>query len=413
VNHSRDRWRQAELQEVCEIILGQSPPGDTYNTEGDGMPFFQGKAEFGDMYPSPRKWCSAPAKVAQADDILLSVRAPVGPTNLCPTESCIGRGLAAIRPLGNLPAKYVLYAIRATVAELAAKGTGSTFEAVSGADVRSHVINLAPQDQQLGIVVEIETQLSRLDAGIEALKRAQANLKRYRAAVLKAACEGRLVTTESARGSAQDEAPQVLLGDLIVNIGQGWSPKCDLNRVPEPDEWCVVTTTAVQPMKYLDNQGKALPSNVRPRPHLEIAAGDFLMTRKGPRVRAGVTCLVRTTRQRLMLCDTVYRFHCRKDRISPSYLEMALNSPSVTAAINSLKSGINESGVSLTHGKLNSVPIPLPPLAEQGRIVAEVERRLSVADALEASLATQLTRATRLRQSILQAAFNNPKETEQ
>jgi type I restriction enzyme S subunit len=106
-----------------------------------------------------------------------------------------------------------------------------------------------------------------------------------------------------------------------------------------------------------------------------------------------------------MLCDTVYRFQCKEDVVFPSYLELALNAPQVTAIINTLKSGINESGVSLTHEKISLVSIPLPPMPEQERIVAEVERLLSVADAVEVSLDQQLSRAARLRQSILARAF--------
>ncbi len=106
-----------------------------------------------------------------------------------------------------------------------------------------------------------------------------------------------------------------------------------------------------------------------------------------------------------MVCDTVYRFRCNEARVVPGYLELALNSPSVVEAIDRQKAGINESGVSLTHDKLGGVLIPLPPLAEQTRIVAEVERRLSVVEELESVVTANLQRATRLRQAILQTAF--------
>jgi type I restriction enzyme, S subunit len=104
-----ENWFWKKLEEICEIILGQSPPSESYNTEGIGLPFYQGKAEFGMIYPTPWKWCSKPKKIAQANDILISVRAPVGPTNICLEKSCIGRGLAAIRPKGDVLNKYVLY----------------------------------------------------------------------------------------------------------------------------------------------------------------------------------------------------------------------------------------------------------------------------------------------------------------
>ena len=119
-------WIPATLEDIVQVVQGQSPPGGTYNADGMGLPFLQGKAEFGDTYPTAVKWCSVPNKIAEPDDVLISIRAPVGPTNLCPTQSCIGRGLAAIRPQGDIPAKYILYSLRATEEELRSNSTGTT-----------------------------------------------------------------------------------------------------------------------------------------------------------------------------------------------------------------------------------------------------------------------------------------------
>ncbi len=88
------------LSTVAQINMGQSPPSSSYNLAGLGLPFFQGKADFGDLYPKVRVFCTEPLKVAEAGDILISVRAPVGPTNINLEKSCIGRGLAA---LGTTP----------------------------------------------------------------------------------------------------------------------------------------------------------------------------------------------------------------------------------------------------------------------------------------------------------------------
>ena len=104
-----DDWTLSTLNEVSDVILGQSPSSETYNMDGKGLPFYQGKAEFGDLYPTPVKWCSKPNKIAESGDILISVRAPVGPTNLCQEKSAIGRGLAALRPKNDMPSKYLLY----------------------------------------------------------------------------------------------------------------------------------------------------------------------------------------------------------------------------------------------------------------------------------------------------------------
>ena len=117
-----------------------------------------------------------------------------------------------------MPSKYILYSIRATEEELRANSTGTTFEAIRGDDLRSHPLPLPPLAEQYRIVAEIEKQLTRLDASVTALKRVQANLKRYRASVLKAACEGKSVPTEAelARTEGRDYEPGERLLERIL-----------------------------------------------------------------------------------------------------------------------------------------------------------------------------------------------------
>jgi type I restriction enzyme S subunit len=122
--------------------MGQSPPSSTYNTRGEGLPFFQGKADFGDLHPTARVYCSKPKKVAEAGDILISVRAPVGPTNICPEKACIGRGLAAIRGYEWTDPKYLFYFLRFYEPVLVDEGKGSTFSAISRSDLEEIEIPL-------------------------------------------------------------------------------------------------------------------------------------------------------------------------------------------------------------------------------------------------------------------------------
>lgn len=88
------------LSDVAELVMGQSPPSESYNESGEGLPFYQGKTDFGATYPTPRIYCCDPKKIAEPGDILMSVRAPVGATNLSNSKACIGRGIAAIRAHG-------------------------------------------------------------------------------------------------------------------------------------------------------------------------------------------------------------------------------------------------------------------------------------------------------------------------
>ena len=120
------------LKDVCDINMGQSPTSDSYNDAGDGVPFFQGNADFGDRYPITRKWCNAPTKIAQPGDILISVRAPIGAINYAKEECCIGRGLAAVTPdRDKVSPDFVFWFLKGKKEELNSKGTGSTFKAIS------------------------------------------------------------------------------------------------------------------------------------------------------------------------------------------------------------------------------------------------------------------------------------------
>jgi len=206
---SRDlplRWAEALLPDVAHLNMGQSPPSKTYNKKGQGLPFFQGKTEFGEIYPRPAKYCSMPSKVAAAGDILISVRAPVGPTNLCQEKSCIGRGLAAIRPLGEIPSLYLLYYLRSIEDWLSRQGTGSTFTAISKTDLEQLTIQLAPLGEQQRIVKKLEILLGKVDACQKRLTKIPVILKRFRQSVLAAACSGRL-TADWRKDNGDGELP--------------------------------------------------------------------------------------------------------------------------------------------------------------------------------------------------------------
>ena len=119
------------LKEICTINMGQSPESSSYNESKYGLPFFQGKADFGEKYPLARMWCSNPIKVANAGDILISVRAPIGALNYAKEDCCIGRGLAAIKvDESRISKEFIYYLLKNKNAELNSMGTGSTFKAI-------------------------------------------------------------------------------------------------------------------------------------------------------------------------------------------------------------------------------------------------------------------------------------------
>jgi type I restriction enzyme S subunit len=157
-------WGWIRLGEVSQIIMGQSPPGNTYNNTGNGLPFFQGKADFGEVQPIPRKWCTQPTKISDVGDVLISVRAPVGPVNLTAEKCIIGRGLAAIRPETNIETKYLFYLLHAFKNLIESMGTGSTFQAISKRDLQSFEIPIPYPDDPARSLAEQRRIVARLEA---------------------------------------------------------------------------------------------------------------------------------------------------------------------------------------------------------------------------------------------------------
>ena len=141
---------KGKLSDIAMITMGQSPNGKTYNTVGNGMCFYQGKTEFGDLYlGEATTWTTAPTRIAEANDVLMSVRAPVGSTNIATKTCCLGRGLAGIRPInGKSTTMFILYSMRSIEDEIENMGVGSTFKAINKEVVYNLPIPIASIDLQ-------------------------------------------------------------------------------------------------------------------------------------------------------------------------------------------------------------------------------------------------------------------------
>ena len=155
-NNMPKRWEWKKLGEVAEIIMGQSPPSNTYTEKQEGLPFFQGKAEFGARFPEVRKYCSKPVRIAGQNNILMSVRAPVGSLNIADQKCCIGRGLCAIKSLQKLDYLFLYHFLKSIEKEISSKGEGSTFTAINRKDIERIEIPVPPLPTQRKIVSILE-----------------------------------------------------------------------------------------------------------------------------------------------------------------------------------------------------------------------------------------------------------------
>jgi len=302
---------------------------------------------------------------------------------------------------------------------------------------------------QRRIVAEIEKHFTRLAAGIAALRRVQANLKRYRAAVLKAACEGRLVENEVSMKKAEGQSVETgeqLLQRILTERRKNWQGRGKYKEPVAPDTanlpilpegwvwvtWDMVLATEDGAFKR-GPFGSALKKSIfvkegfkvyeqycpinddcsyaryyitadkfEEMKSFEVKAGDYLISCSG--VTLGRITRVPANSERGIINQALLRVRMNDHLIDHRYFLHLFRSVPFQKAIfdNSTGSAIpNVKGVK----ELKAMVIPLPPLAEQTRIVAEVERRLSVVDEMETVVSANLQRASRLRQSILQRAF--------
>ena len=314
----------------------------------------------------------------------------------------------------------------------------------------NYPLPLAPLPEQRRIVAEIEKQFTRLDASVESLKRARANLKRYRASVLKSACEGSLVPTEAelARNEGRDYEPAgVLLERILAERRARWESQekrrgkykepsaPDTSDLPAlPEGWAWATLAQVSDVKGGVTKGKLYRSGqtLREIPYLRVAnvqrgyldleqlstiktseetieqlrliPGDVLFTEGGDRDKLGRGWVWQGEVEECIHQNHVFRARLLLDSVIPEMVSWWGNSFGRDFFSRFGKQTTNLASINLT--VLSQFPIPIPPLAEQQRIVAEVERRLSVIQQAEATVTASLVRADRLRQSILKQAFS-------
>ena len=164
-------------------------------------------------------------------------------------------------------------------------------------------------------------------------------------------------------------------------------------------------TTAVQIMEFREDENKVLDESKAPRPQYEVKPGDILITRAGPKNRVGISCLVEKTRPLLMISDKIIRFHLVEIGISERFISLCLNAGHTWKYLEDAKSGMAESQMNISQGKLKPAPIPLAPIREQHRIIEKVDELLELCDRLKASLSSAQETQLNLVDSIVEQAI--------
>lgn len=406
-------WRWVTIGDLGKVVAGGTPStsepayfgGDIpWLTPADLSGYDEKFIQNGSRCITQKGMENSSAVLMPAGTILFSSRAPVGYTVIATNPVTTNQGFKNLIPCESVFNEYVYHYLKGNKPLAESYGSGTTFIEVSGKNFCRIPLPLPPLNEQKRIVAKIEELFSDLDAGVAELVKAKAQIKRYRQSVLKAAFNGSL-TAEWHRRHREKASSSLPLSSCIGSIEQGWSPKCERAARVSGEEWAVIKTTAVQPLCFVEQENKSLPSHLKPRAHLQVRSGDILVTRAGPRNRVGISCLVRQDAERLMVCDKVYRLQCVPSIVSPDYLMFALNAPQSVELLNTLKTGISDSGVNLTQSRFLEMTIPIPSVAEQRQIVDDIESRFSIADKSEQIIDQSLQQAKRLRQSILKRAF--------
>lgn len=219
------------------------------------------------------------------------------------------------------------------------------------------------------------------------------NAEQLTASILQLVVEGKLVEQLKVEGvvdqvgEAPEEAPFAIpnswrwcrLKEVFSDITSGKNPVCE-KRSAEGEEWGVIKTTAIQKGKFIECENKVLPSSFVFPIDCKISCGDFLMTKAGPRNRVGICCVVKELNRKLILSGHTVRLSLSRDLINPDFLVYVIHSPKIRQMFLAFMTGMAESQVNLRHSTLGELWIPLPPLKEQGRIVAKAEEVLKLVE---------------------------------
>jgi type I restriction enzyme, S subunit len=381
------------------------------------------------------------AKWVEAGSVLLAMYGSIGKLGIAARRLTTNQAIAFTKP-DPVHAKYLFYYLMYVRGDLASLGKGATQKNISQTVIKAFPFVLAPPDDQKRIVAEIERQFSRLDETVADLERVKANLKRYKAAVLKAAVEGRLVEPEGelARrdGGTYETGDQLLQRILLVR--RGWTrtgryrepATPNTSHLPKPPPgWTYASaeqlTDPNRPITYgVIKLGDPVPAGVpvlRSSDVRELRVDLDAVKRISPKIAekyrrtflAGGEILV--TVRGTLGGIAVAPGECRGFNISREVAMLALVLPDMAPStalfiaspplhdwLMTRTAGIAYTGINIA--TLKALPIPIPPLAEQHRIVAAVERHLSMAGKLSDQTDVGLRRIERLRQAILHSAFS-------
>jgi len=354
----KDELNYELLADVAQVIMGQSPPSSTYNTVGKGLPFYQGKTDFGDMYPTPRVYCTEPSRIAEAGDILISVRAPVGPANVSQERSCIGRGISAIRVGKKLDRDFLLYFLRFYEPELAKAGTGSTFTAIAREDLETIKLPLPPLTEQK----RIASLLARADR-LRQLRRTAHDLSD---ALLQS-----VFLEMFGEPSVNDK------GWDVVKLSEAFAIKPQIGT-PNPahngGKYLVVRVGEIGSKKVDLESSQRITLDGKELERFRLKTGDFLLARAiGSEDHLGKASILQDVNEVVVFDSHVMRLRFNPKIMSPVFFWHWLKSDGGRARFMQ-RAGRTAVQFNVNTEQIADINIPLPPLSLQEEFAGMVTR---------------------------------------
>lgn len=357
------------LTEYCTLNMGQSPDSKTYNTQGNGLPFYQGNADFGETHPITRVWCSAPVKTAENGDILISVRAPIGAMNTAVERCCIGRGLAALTPIRNKCSKqFLYYALQSKVDSLIAQGTGSTFKAISKKVLEATYIPAYSSDEQ----EHISNTIGRVDRAVAA--------RRNQLILLDQLVKSRFVELFGVYPLNPKGWETATIRDIVTDVRYGSSrPAVDGGKYPYLR---MNNITYGGELDLTDTKRIDIPDNELDK--CTVRRGDVLFNRTNSKELVGKTCVYNRD-EMMVLAGFVIRVRVT-ERILPEFLSAFLNTDfSKRMLLGMCKAAIGQANINAQ--EMQDIGIYLPPTELQRQFVQFKEQtdksKLAVQKSLE------------------------------
>ncbi len=383
----RDDWEVRNLGEVCSVVAGQSPDGRFYNVDGHGLPFYQGKKDFGSRHlGAPSKWTTQITKVADPGDILMSVRAPVGPVNFTRERVCIGRGLAAIKAGPAIDNQFLYLQLQA-LEHLISGSEGAVFPSISKAQIERIPLSVPPLAEQERIVTILDEAMDRIRL-----------LQRRRRSVSDSLGEFATSFLEKAL-AVGDPWPMVALASTASLFTDG--------------DWIETKDQAASGVRLIqtgnigfgkDRSDKARFVSRQTFERLkctEVLPGDCLVARLPEPV--GRSCVVPPLGGPLITAVdcTIIRF--KPEVVVSGFFRLISQSASYLNQVERACTGTTRKRISRSN--LGRILIPLPPPEEQARLVASVQRVEAQVGAAQAINSAQDSCLNELRASLLHEAF--------